>query len=462
MAYQFARTSTYSRKGTSKTRSISDVVAELSRADGACPHVAEPRAPVVLAGMDPADIPGEIDRRAKDQRRALRGQIGRGGGIRRDQHIVEGAVYSHPHTVSDIENDGDAANEYREWRDDTIAWARHEMTERGLDVLCVVEHLDEAHPHIHVVAMPRADVSPRLDARDTHPGAVAKRQAEKDGELKPDQHFRAAMRGWQDKYYRDVGAQHGLARIGPKRRRLTRAEWQAEKAQARAIADAHRTAQAAREDAEVRFDDAIIKSETIVDQAYAHAQTHTDDASARAAAIIDQAEAEARDKIADADAQAQHAADLETQARETLAAADAQARQAQQREQQAVTVEAEVLAVAHAIDAFARGRVVDAVEYRGQQRWQFAHEVPEPERYDFARRVKPGAHRAWEWVRSAAQSLRERWEALWVREEAVEQREAAVEAREQEIQEIDDLEPLIEQAREMRRDAKAAPRRPGM
>jgi hypothetical protein len=37
------------------------------------------------------------------------------------------------------------------------------------------------------------------------------------------------MRKFQDDYYFSVGLQNGLARIGPGRRRLPRAVWQAEK-----------------------------------------------------------------------------------------------------------------------------------------------------------------------------------------------------------------------------------------
>jgi hypothetical protein len=50
-----------------------------------------------------------------------------------------------------------------------------------------------------------------------------------------DQAYRAAMREWQDSYHETVAIACGLTRLGPQRRRLTRAEWQAEQVQARAL-----------------------------------------------------------------------------------------------------------------------------------------------------------------------------------------------------------------------------------
>ena len=47
-----------------------------------------------------------------------------------------------------------------------------------------------------------------------------------------DRAYRAAMRGWQDRYWESVGLPCGQTRLGPGRRRLTRAGHEAEKAQA--------------------------------------------------------------------------------------------------------------------------------------------------------------------------------------------------------------------------------------
>src|SRR5690606_38163701 len=47
--------------------------------------------------------------------------------------------------------------------------------------------------------------------------------------------YKASMRQWQDSYYDQVAMKHGLARLGPKLRRLSKGEWQREKAAAQAL-----------------------------------------------------------------------------------------------------------------------------------------------------------------------------------------------------------------------------------
>lgn len=55
------------------------------------------------------------------------------------------------------------------------------------------------------------------------------------------------MRDWQNSYFEAVAVKCGLTRIGPARRRLTRAEWQAEKAQAKALRETLDRAEAVRQ-----------------------------------------------------------------------------------------------------------------------------------------------------------------------------------------------------------------------
>jgi hypothetical protein len=65
-----------------------------------------------------------------------------------------------------------------------------------------------------------------------------------------DHAYRGAMRDLQDGFWRSVGIPCALARIGPARRRLTRAEWHAEKAGVAAAAEALQVAGAARVEAD--------------------------------------------------------------------------------------------------------------------------------------------------------------------------------------------------------------------
>ncbi len=52
------------------------------------------------------------------------------------------------------------------------------------------------------------------------------------------------MREWQDRLHQGLGREFGLARLGPKRQRLTRREWKAQQALQQAILAAERAAQA--------------------------------------------------------------------------------------------------------------------------------------------------------------------------------------------------------------------------
>jgi len=250
MAYQFVHLGTFSRKGNADNRSVYDICGEAARLDGHAPHVERPGVPVVLYGISPADIPAEIDRLASDARKALRGR-GRGASIRQDTHVLEASVWSHPAFCRETPgqaslSDPVVAAEYERWRIETVAWAIADAERRGRRVLSVIEHLDEMHPHLHLLAVAE---NSRLDAKQGHPGHAAKTAALAEGKslVEANRAYREAMTAWLDQYWREIGMRHGLARIGPARRRLTRGEWKAEEAERKRVAEALRAAESAEE-----------------------------------------------------------------------------------------------------------------------------------------------------------------------------------------------------------------------
>lgn len=236
MAYQFAHTQTYSRKGNGKSRSVASVVAEAVRQVGYCPHVDEPSPPNVLHGISPDAIPALIEQRIATAKACFAEQLkGKGRGIRQDQHVLEGAIFSHPNRSSEL-SDPEIAARYQKWRDDVIEWIKNDFASRGLDFVSAVEHLDESHPHIHAYGVPRATESnPRMDAKLCHAGYAAK-ASESVPELK-NKAFIAAMRGWQDNHYKAVSERHGMLRYGPKRARLDRKAYTAHKLVAKDLAE---------------------------------------------------------------------------------------------------------------------------------------------------------------------------------------------------------------------------------
>ena len=91
-----------------------------------------------------------------------------------------------------------------------MAWLREQYGER---LRSVVEHTDEAHPHLHFYAVLPA--GERFEV--LHPGRQAASEKARQGAKKGAQNaaYKQAMVGWQDGFQRAVAAHFGLTRRGP-------------------------------------------------------------------------------------------------------------------------------------------------------------------------------------------------------------------------------------------------------
>ena len=224
--FQFIHVETYGRvasKGAKRARwTIREVIAEAGREPGACAHVAEPRPPVLLHGQPPAEVERELLAEAEATRDAA------GRRHRRDAQLLLAGVVSYPARLgnaTDAERSAFAA-----WERDTLAWLRKTYGKR---LRCVIRHEDEPFLHLHWFAVADLAAGERPDA--IHPGRHAMAEAKVAGvesKAELDRLYREAMRRFQDDYHSAVGARQGLTRRGPGRRRLTRAEWHAERAAA--------------------------------------------------------------------------------------------------------------------------------------------------------------------------------------------------------------------------------------
>ncbi len=240
----FAHKQTYSQKGNSKSRPVRAIIEELERLEGACPHVPSPQPPDILEGMQPHDLIGMIEARVADQNRVLRkmrkecpDRKAELRGIRIDTHVLVASVFSYPDTVDDVDED-----EYLAWRDAVIAFSKCDAEANGLEVMTIVEHRDETHPHLHILALPViSDTNPRMNAKLCHEGHVAQDEHIRNGwSGSPSRSYRRVMSAWQDRYHAEVGSRHGQARTGPKRRRLDRATWKAEQNRIALLKDAEK------------------------------------------------------------------------------------------------------------------------------------------------------------------------------------------------------------------------------
>jgi hypothetical protein len=134
-----------------------------------------------------------------------------------------------------METDLIQRNKYLAWRRDTIGHAKNVWSD---ELICVVEHSDETYPHIHFCVLPKLPPNRRLTIAAVHPGHRAAMDASKAGHTRRQQKsaYNAAMVVFQDQYYQEVGAKHGLTRLGPRRQRLSRQEWKDQNRQAEALA----------------------------------------------------------------------------------------------------------------------------------------------------------------------------------------------------------------------------------
>jgi hypothetical protein len=256
MAYQFVHLESWSRKPDDKGRSTEFIFDEASRKPVASVHVAKPKPPTVIYGLDVEEVRAMHDMAATVATTTVKGKPRK---IRLDQKTLHSVVASHPYTVAEVRADPKKAEEVREWERLTVVWLKRQY---GLALKSVIRHTDEQQWHLHAYVLPSDD--PELKAAIFHPGVVAKRsvkaagaQPGEDGKAlnkRADVAYKSAMRDWQDSYHESVAVPCGLTRLGPARRRLTREEWKAEQAQAKALKNAVERAAAVKRQGQAYID----------------------------------------------------------------------------------------------------------------------------------------------------------------------------------------------------------------
>jgi hypothetical protein len=244
---QFVHFQTFSRKKNEVKQSVDQVLAEAARVPLYSIHVAEPLPPSVVFGVTVEEVcrlhdemvaNGGVEVTLTDGRKARRG-------IRKDRHTLMTVVASHPFLTELVVSDDDARSDYERWRNHNIAWLKARF---GGNLVSVIEHQDEKHPHLHAYILPLND--PTCTARDLNPAWRSKeeamaiaREAGHDAQVAnklSNVAYRSAAREIQDDYFQHVSVPCGLTRTGPKRRRFSRQQWAAEKAAAKLSAQVER------------------------------------------------------------------------------------------------------------------------------------------------------------------------------------------------------------------------------
>lgn len=217
--YQFFHMSLYGRRPRRRGQAhetIAGIAAEAARLPGACPHVKEPKEPILVFGVSPLEAAKVADDRAQRARDAA------GKRLRCDGAALAACVASYPLRTAMVRDDPGALTTYFAWQGDVLAWLYSEF---GASLLSVVAHWDEEYPHLHAYVVPALGSDLRLRWEDAHPGRRAVAEAAARGAPKKEVNaaYVVAMRAMQDRYHEQVGTRYDHRRYGPRRRRLERA-----------------------------------------------------------------------------------------------------------------------------------------------------------------------------------------------------------------------------------------------
>lgn len=232
MAYQFIHVETYARaiKEGEKGTTMRKIIAEAGREANNCPHID----PEKLANPElaPTRIYGLNLDRLEVEANAWAEQSKDGGNqkLRKNGMCLLAGVVSLPA--------GTAEKDWQRFKVDAMKWLKSEYGDR---LRSVIEHKDEDHPHFHFYCVAK----PGEQFLTLHKGIEARTKARQQKLSVKEQNlaYCEAMREWQDKFSLEVGQKHGLTRLGPGRRRLTRAEWKKEQQQAKALQQARSRAE---------------------------------------------------------------------------------------------------------------------------------------------------------------------------------------------------------------------------
>ncbi|MGP4179740.1 plasmid recombination protein [Escherichia coli] len=221
MSYQFIHIEDYSKviskkRGNggngkyneeTKGRSVRDIIAEAKREEGNCPHVENPKPPLLLYGKNL----DEVEKLAYEyhENTKLTDKNGKEKKLRSDANILLAGVVSLNRENEDI---------WDEYKNDAIAFLSNKY---GKKLVSVIEHTDEANPHFHFYVI--QDPGKRFDL--IHDGKKA--LFENRDKKKHDQNiaYLNAMRKVQEDFFRVVSSNYGLSKDGPKRKRTSRKDY---------------------------------------------------------------------------------------------------------------------------------------------------------------------------------------------------------------------------------------------
>lgn len=181
-------------------------------------HIQDPQDPILLYGVEPLKVLEKLKFTQKN------GKDKRGRKLRKDAQIMSGCVASIPlaPTKENLESEP-----VKKWLEDNHNFMLREF---GDSYVSQELHIDESYIHTHSILIAKLDEFQTVGLDNVHPGYAAQRAVSANaGRTTKKAAYQEAMRCFQDSYYEQVGIQNGQLRYGPRRKRLSRKEWNAEK-----------------------------------------------------------------------------------------------------------------------------------------------------------------------------------------------------------------------------------------
>ncbi|ELB2280588.1 plasmid recombination protein [Vibrio alginolyticus] len=224
--YQFYHFDTYPINTTKSSKAFGQVSKEFMRHPSAVPHIESPQPPILRFGVDAYQAEQIIQARIKKAKDA------RGRKIRKDAQVCISSVVSFPRELEQ-----QFPEFYEDWVQRNINYFRRQY---GENLLSVIEHQDESHPHLHmIIGMPDTTEPGKAALKNIH-SPYMKRDSLEGSKTMKNTAYNEACRKMQDDYYSRVSVHHGLLRTGPKRKRLTRKEYVTAKREAFLLAQSLR------------------------------------------------------------------------------------------------------------------------------------------------------------------------------------------------------------------------------
>jgi hypothetical protein len=220
--YQFIHVETYARIASknSKKQSARGIAAEAERAPSASRHIEEPKPYKQMFGCTPSEAV------ALAETRAHKAKDKQGRKLRKDAQIILAGVISYPIPTSQLTPNDPNLNKWLKLSHEFL------LKKHGQQYKSCVLHYDEAYIHCHYLLIPELKEDNLFQISDVHQGIAARNAAKTNTAKDKMRAYKIAMREFQEEYYDSVGIKCGLTKNGPKRRRLTRKQWQIEKASA--------------------------------------------------------------------------------------------------------------------------------------------------------------------------------------------------------------------------------------